>query len=83
MDINNILKGKKVIVSTDAKVDVELVVEKAEEKINYKTIQITPDTPENDWWGRSETYQSSEYILTFENGLIKRYKSLQGIRCVE
>jgi hypothetical protein len=83
MKLTDLLKGKIVKIPTDAKVDVELEIEAVEEKVSHKTIQITPDTPENDWWGETKSYRDVSYLVTFTNGHKKEYKSIESINIIE
>ena len=77
MNILDLLKGKKIMVMTDAKVEVELEIEKVEPKSHSR--QITPDTRENDWWGESENWIT--YEVTFTNGFKKDYgKDINSIK---
>jgi hypothetical protein len=75
MNVLDLLKGKKVRVMTDAKVEVELEIEDIELKHHSK--DIGPSTQENDWW--PETMDWSTYEVTFTNGFVKEYSSLNEI----
>ena len=79
MDILDLLKGKKMKVMTDMKVEVELEIQEVIQ--NTHTRQITPDTPENDWWGETET--SYSYTVKFTNGASKKFDSLKQIKIEE
>ncbi len=83
MKILDLLIGKKVLYTTDAKIDVELEIKKVEEDTTYHTRQITPDTPENDWWGDTSTTSETSYYVEFTNGFSKRYNSLNSIRLIQ
>lgn len=61
---------------TDMNVEVELEIK--EVKHETRTRQITPDTPENDWWGESETIHS--YVVHFTNGSSKKFDNLEQIK---
>lgn len=78
MDVYELLIGKKMIVMTDMNVEVQLEIK--EVKQNSHTRQITPDTPENDWWGESETTYS--YMVYFTNGANKKFTSLNQIKVI-
>ena len=41
----------------------------------------TPDTPENDWWGETET--SYSYVVIFTNGVSKKFESIKQIKIEE
>ena len=77
-NIFDLLVGKKMIVKTDMKVDVELEIK--EVKQNVHTRQITPDTRENDWWG--ETSTSYSYTVYFTNGSNKNFSSIDDIKVI-
>lgn len=83
MKLTELLKGKAVNIMTDAKVVVQLEIETVTENVNTRTIQITPDTRENDWWGQSETYKEVSYLVKFTNGFTKTYPSIEKIEFVE
>jgi hypothetical protein len=44
--------------------EVELIVESI--KIEHHSVQITPDTRENDWWGESRDWDN--FRITFVDG---------------
>jgi hypothetical protein len=75
MTVLELLKGKKVKVMTDAKVEVELVIDSA--KIESHYVQTGPSTPENDWWPDSSEWETVD--ITFTNGFKKSYRSLSDI----
>jgi len=64
MKILELLKGQKILVKTDVGTDAELTIASVEEKHNSQ--QITPDTPQNDWWG--ETREWTTFMVKFTNG---------------
>lgn len=76
MTVLELLAGKKMDIMTDMKVEVELEIKSVEQ--NSHTRQITPDTPENDWWGESETTHS--FTVTFTNGAKKKFDSIHQIK---
>jgi hypothetical protein len=82
MKLTEIFKGKMVNVMTDAKVVVQLEIETLVENITTREEQITPDTPENDWWGHSITHRKITYVVGFTNGYDKTYDSIESINFV-
>jgi hypothetical protein len=74
--IFDLMVGRKMLVKTDMKVDVELEIK--EVKHETSTRQITPDTAANDWWGESETTHS--YVVHVTNGSSKRFNNLEDIK---
>lgn len=79
MNIENLIKGKKVRIMTDAKVQVELEVKTVEEKRHSRDLE--PATRENDWWPASEDWTT--YEVEFTNGFRKSYRNLSDIDLVE
>jgi hypothetical protein len=78
MDLTELLKGKKVRIMTDAKVEVQLEIESVDEKRHSRDLE--PSTRENDWWPRTEDWTTFE--VKFTNGYIKSYRSLKEIDTV-
>jgi hypothetical protein len=78
MNILDLMQGKKMKVMTDMKVEVELVIEKVEEK--HHSQDLEPATRENDWWPPSEDWTTIE--VEFTNGFRKSYRSLSEIELV-
>lgn len=78
MEIFKLLEGKKMKVMTDMNVEVELVIKSVEERRHSR--QITPDTRENDWWGKSEHW--STYIVNFTNGSNKEFRDLREVQII-
>jgi hypothetical protein len=78
MDLTELLKGKKVRIMTDAKVEVQLEIESVDEKHHSRDLE--PSTRENDWWPRSEDWTTFE--VKFTNGYVKSYRSLKEIDTV-
>jgi hypothetical protein len=74
----DLLVGRKVKVMTDMNVEVELEIK--EVKHQTTTRQITPDTPENDWWGETETIHS--YDVYFTNGSKKTFRNIEDIKVI-
>ena len=83
MKLTDLLKGKLVNVTTDAKIVVQLEIEKVVEHSTKHTKVLEPDTRENDWWGTSIDYTETKYIVTFTNGFSKEYTSIEKIPFVE
>lgn len=71
-----LLVGKKMKIMTDMYVEVELEIKEVVE--NQHVRQITPNTPENDWWGETETTYS--YDVKFTNGANKIFNHLNDIK---
>ena len=76
MNIFDLFKGRKIVVETDIGVDVTMEIESVVER--HHSRQITPDTPDNDWWGESENW--STYDVKFTNGHTKSYNNLSDIK---
>lgn len=75
MKLSELLIGKTVKVMTDMKVEVELIIKSIKET-SYEQ-EITPGTPENDWWGKSERIE--RWTVEFTNGSTKSFNSLDSI----
>ena len=75
-NIFDLLKGKNIKIMTDARVEVILQIESV--KTENHSRQITPDTPENDWWGESVEWNT--YKVLFTNGFSKSYDNLGDIK---
>lgn len=69
------LKGKKIMVTTDVGVIVEMEIKEVKENKNSR--DLTPATRENDWW--PETVEWSSFTVFFTNGHSKEYDSLDKI----
>lgn len=82
MDVLDLLVGKKMLIMTDMKVEVELEIKEVRDTSHSTTRQITPDTPENDWWGESETTQHPSFTVTFTNGATKKFTSINQIKVI-
>jgi hypothetical protein len=78
MNVLEMLVGRKMLVMTDMNVEIELEIKSVKESI--RTIQITPDTKENDYWG--ETSQELSYYVIFTNDSTKTFKSLNQINII-
>lgn len=79
MDVLSLLKGRKMMVMTEMKVEVELTIKKVEE--NYHSRDLEESNAANDWWPAQETWKS--YTVFFTNGAQKTYDSLNAIKIVE
>jgi hypothetical protein len=75
MNIFDLLKGKKVKVMTDAKVEVELEIEKVIEETHSEDLEES--TAANDWYPKTRDYHT--YRAYFTNGFDKVYSSLSEI----
>ena len=75
MNILDLLKGKKIIVSTEVGVDVELEIK--EVKKNHHSEDLAPATRENDWWPPSRDWTT--YTVYFTNGHSKNFSSFTEI----
>jgi hypothetical protein len=79
MDLTDLLKGKKVNYMTDAKVNVELEIESAEEERHSRDLE--PATRENDYWPKSEDWTTIN--IKFTSGFVKKYRSLSEIQLIK
>lgn len=78
MKLNDLLKGKTVMVNTDMNVKVTLVIADIQE-VN-RSEDLEPATAANDWWPKSRDW--IEYEVKFTNGKRKTYHSLEEIEIV-
>jgi hypothetical protein len=76
MNILDLLKGKKMMVMTDMKVEVELEIKKVED--NNQREDLEKATPENDWWPASRSWTT--WTVYFTNGAQKSFTSLDEIK---
>lgn len=76
MDVLQLLIGKKMKIMTDLKVEVELEIKEVE--IKHHSRQITPDTPQNDWWGETKNWET--YLVKFTNGATKEFDTITDIK---
>lgn len=76
MNVLELLKGKKMMVMTDMKVEVELTIK--EVKQNNHSRDLEPATRENDWWPASHDW--TDFTVYFTNGAQKTYSSLSSIK---
>lgn len=78
MNILDLLKGKEVIIKTDALVDVKLIIDNVEQ-LN-RSVDLEPATQANDWWPASRDWV--EYKVKFTNGYSKIYHSLNEMNII-
>lgn len=83
MDLTNLLKGRKVKIMTDAKIEVELTIKFVNEYSKTVSVEKEKGTKENDWWGHTEYYHDVSYTIEFENGFTKTYKSLKQVDLID
>jgi len=79
MDLNDLLKGKKVRYITDAKVPVILEITNIEERSHSKDLEEA--TRENDWWPQSVDWIT--YEVEFTTGFKKSFFSLSEIELIK
>ena len=82
MIVFDLLVGRKMMVMTDMKVELELEIKEVKDTSHSTTRQITPDTRENDWWGESEITQHPSFTVTYTNGAVKKFTSLEEIKVI-
>lgn len=71
-----LLVGRKMRIMTDMRVEVELEIKNVKQNTHVR--QITPNTPQNDWWGETETTHT--YTVTFTNGATKDFSHIDSIK---
>ncbi len=76
MNVLELLIGKKMLVMSDLKVEIELEIK--EVIIKPHSRQITPDTPQNDWWGESVEWNT--YLVKYTNGANKEFDNITDIK---
>lgn len=74
----DLLKGRKVKVMTDMKIEVELEIEKVVHDSSF--VATGESTPQNDWW--PDGYYNHKYIVYFTNGGRKTYSSIEEIKVI-
>ena len=79
MDVLELLKGKKMSVMTDMKVEVELIIKEVEEEHGSRDLEESNSS--NDWWPAQETWVN--YIVRFTNGAQKTFRSLSEIKVID
>ena len=79
MNLFDLAKGQKIVVMTDAKVEVILEVESITSVTNSR--EIIPASRENDWQGTDQTWET--YNVKFTNGFVKSYPSIGSIIFIE
>ncbi len=75
MNALDLLAGRKMMVMTDMKVEVELTIDKVLDSSYSRDLEES--TPQNDWWPASETIKS--YTVMYTNGARKVFDSLGAI----
>ncbi len=75
MNVLELLKGKKMMVMTDMKVEVELEIKKVED--NHHSQDLEESTAANDWWPQQRTWTT--WTVYFTNGAQKAFDSLDRI----
>ncbi len=75
MDVLELLKGKKMRVMTDMKVEVELEIQ--EVKQNNHSEDLEPATRENDFWPPSRNWTT--FTVLFTNGSSKKFNNINEI----
>ena len=78
LNILDLLKGRKMKVMTDMKVEVELTIKEVKE--DSHSVDLEPATRENDWWPQTRDWKT--YTVTFENGAKKTYDNLSQIKVI-
>jgi len=78
MKVLDLLKGKEIKVMTDAKVEVVLEIENVTEE--HHSEDLSPPTPQNDWWPPTRDWTT--FKVKFTNGFVKTYSSLSEINIV-
>lgn len=76
MNVLDLLKGKKMMVMTDMKVEVELTIKEVKE--NHHSRELEPATAANDWWPATQDWK--DYTVFFTNGATKKYDNLEQIK---
>jgi len=79
MNLLDLLKGKKMSVMTDMKVEVELTIKEVTEENHSQDLE--PATRENDWWPASRDWKT--YTVIFENGATKTFSSIGEIKIID
>lgn len=80
MNVLDLLIGRKMLVPTDMKVDVELEIKKVIENTHTTSVELEPATQANDWWPATSDTTTVDYIVEFTNGAKKHYSSLSQIK---
>jgi len=75
MKLLELLKGKKIMVTTDVGVMVELEIAEVIDR-NFSENLEEPN-PANDWWPKTRDWTT--YTIKFTNGYSKDYPSLDDI----
>lgn len=83
MNILDLMKGRVVLVNTDMKVEVELIIQEVVENTSSWSRETEPATIENGWWPSEIHGSSTEYVVKFTNGVTKRYGRIGDIKLKE
>jgi TRAP-type uncharacterized transport system substrate-binding protein len=76
--ILELLKGKKMKIMTDMKVEVILEIKNVEQ--NNHSREIGESNAANDWW--PETIDWTTYTVTFINGATKQFDDINQINII-
>lgn len=76
--ILDLLIGKKMLVMTDMKVEVEMEI--ASVKENNHSVDLEPATQANDWWPASSDWTT--LTVTFTNGASKEFDNISSIKVI-
>lgn len=76
MNVLDLLKGKKMMVMTNMKVEVELEIKEVKEDSHSE--ELEPSTKENDWYPATRNWK--DYTVFFTNGATKTFDSIQQIK---
>ena len=78
VNILDLLKGRKMMVMTDMKVEVELTIKEVKE--NNHSREIGESNAQNDWYPEMSYWTT--YTVTFENGATKNFDNLGQIKVI-
>lgn len=76
VNILDLLKGRKMMVMTDMKVEVELTIKEVKE--NNHSREIGESNAANDWYPEMSYWTT--FTVIFENGATKNFDSLSQIK---
>jgi len=79
MDLSELLKGRKVRVMTDVKVEVELEISEVIESKHSRDLEEA--TRENDYWPKSQDWTTID--VKFTNGYKKSYQNFSEIKLAD
>jgi len=78
MNILDLLVGKKMLIMTDMKVDVELEIKEVIEVKHSENLEAA--TADNDWWPTSRDWTT--FTVKFTNGAQKEFRSINEIKVI-